>query len=625
MAEHDHAGRPAHDDAGGPVPSRERPAAGEQRPTTQEEQPEQVAKRRNGAAAGSEAAEGPATSGSAKAGSQAKAGSRAQPGRTKARAATPGGTKAGQEPEAATTGSGRGPSAGKAGRPAGASGPAAPANLGVLGMARWAWRQLTTMRAALILLLILALAAIPGSLLPQRIQDPGRVTTYIQDNGQLGQVLDRLQLFDVYSSFWFSAVYILLMISLVGCVVPRSAQHWKAMRAKPPKAPRRLGRMPGYQEFALPEGQAPQALLLQAQKRLKRAGYRTALAEDHVAAERGYLRETGNLVFHISLLALVITMAAGSLFGYSGQRVLVEGDTFTNSLVSYDSFEPGSYYDSDRMPDFRLKLDSFDATFDTQAQGSQFGQPRSFLAKVTETSNGASTQHELRVNEPIRINGTRVYLTGNGYAPVVTTRNAKGQVTFSGPVVFLPEDGNYTSRGVIKVPDAGKEQLGFGAVLLPTAGLNKDNELISTFAGLERPYLVMTAYKGNLGLDSGQAQSVYDLDTSEMEPIAGADGQPLRLEMSPGKTAQLPDGLGSITLDRIDKYVSLDVRHDPTQGFMLVFSVLLVAGLGLSLFVPRRRMWVRVKDGRVKVAALARGEDPRVQAAAADLAVDLRD
>ena len=76
----------------------------------------------------------------------------------------------------------------------------APANIGAVGMLRWAWRQLTTMRFALILLLVLAMAAVPGSLLPQRIQDPGKVRTFIEDNGTLGEVLDKLQMFDVYSS-----------------------------------------------------------------------------------------------------------------------------------------------------------------------------------------------------------------------------------------------------------------------------------------------------------------------------------------------------------------------------------------------------------------------------------------
>lgn len=509
-------------------------------------------------------------------------------------------------------------------KPARAAEPA-PANIGFVGMVRWAWRQLTTMRAALILLLILALAAIPGSLLPQRIQDPIRVTTFIEENGAWGEFLDRLQLFDVYSSVWFSSVYILLMISLVGCVLPRTAQHWRAMRQAPPKAPRRLSRMPGYQTFERETD--PEELLDRAEARLKKQGYRTIRAGDHVAAERGYLRETGNLVFHASLLALVVTMAIGSLFGYSGQRVLVEGDTFANSLVAYDSFEPGTYFDADRLDDFRIRLDSFESSFDDQAIGNQFGQPRTFEADITEFYEGQETRHRLEVNQPIRIGGTGIYLTGNGYAPVFTTRDAQGNVTFSGPVVFLPqpEASGYGSRGVLKVPDAQPDQLGFVGFLLPTAGLNDDGELISRFAELRNPYVVMSAYRGDLGLDTGVPQSVYDLDADNMSAIIDAAGNPITLELTPGETVQLPDGLGSVTLEGIDRFMAIDIRHDPTQGPMLVFSILLMVGLGLSLFVPRRRMWVRTTGGEVEVAALARGEDPRVEHAARDLAAELHD
>ncbi|MBD4510290.1 cytochrome c biogenesis protein ResB, partial [Xanthomonas citri pv. citri] len=81
---------------------------------------------------------------------------------------------------------------------------------------------------ALVLLLLLAIAAVPGSLFPQRVQDPEAVTSYIEANPTIGPVLDTLQLFDVYQSYWFSAIYILLFISLVGCVIPRAIQHFKA-------------------------------------------------------------------------------------------------------------------------------------------------------------------------------------------------------------------------------------------------------------------------------------------------------------------------------------------------------------------------------------------------------------
>ena len=77
--------------------------------------------------------------------------------------------------------------------------------LGPREMLRWAWTQLTSMRTALFLLLLLAVAAVPGSLFPQRPANPSVVTQYIKDHPDYGQLLDTLQLYDVYSSAWFSA------------------------------------------------------------------------------------------------------------------------------------------------------------------------------------------------------------------------------------------------------------------------------------------------------------------------------------------------------------------------------------------------------------------------------------
>lgn len=503
---------------------------------------------------------------------------------------------------------------------------AAASDIGLVGMLRWAWRQLTTMRAALILLLVLAMAAIPGSLLPQRNQDPGAVATYIEENGALGEVLDVLQLFDVYTSVWFSAVYILLMVSLVGCILPRTRQHWRAMRQDPPRAPRRLTRMSAHVTLPLSDERTTRTseeVLDRAHELLKSFGYRTVREQDHIAAERGYLKETGNLVFHLSILVTVIIMALGGLFGYSGQRVLVEGETFSHSLVSYDSFSPGTFFNADQLSDFRLTLNDLETRFDDQAEGAQFGQPRRFDADVTLDTAEGTSQFLLRPNEPVRVDGSRVYLIGNGYAPVITTRDADGNVTFSGPVVFLPQDGVYTSTGVVKVPDATPDQLGFGGVLLPTMDQNADGELISSFAELRNPLLVMDVYRGDLGLDSGVPQSVYQLETDGLEQLMDADGTDLQLVMRPGDTAELPDGLGTVSFDEIRQYAALDVHHDPVQVWMLPAMAMLFGGLALSLFIARRRVWVRVSGDQIEIAGLARGEDPRVEEAVDEIAQEL--
>src|SRR5437773_2011533 len=98
--------------------------------------------------------------------------------------------------------------------------------MGPLGWLRWGWRQLTTMRTALILLFLTALGAVPGSILPQRGQAPEKVAQYYADHKTLAPWLDKFSLFDAFGAPWFAAIYILLFVSLAGCVIPRAVKHY---------------------------------------------------------------------------------------------------------------------------------------------------------------------------------------------------------------------------------------------------------------------------------------------------------------------------------------------------------------------------------------------------------------
>jgi cytochrome c biogenesis protein len=122
--------------------------------------------------------------------------------------------------------------------------PTPPAGVG-WGWGRWAWRTLTSMRTAVILLALLALAAVPGSLLPQRnvATDPMAVARFVQDNPRLAPWLDRMGLFEVYAAPWFAAIYILLLVSMTGCVLPRCARLWRCgeHRPHPPRRPPAVG------------------------------------------------------------------------------------------------------------------------------------------------------------------------------------------------------------------------------------------------------------------------------------------------------------------------------------------------------------------------------------------------
>jgi cytochrome c biogenesis protein len=160
-----------------------------------------------------------------------------------------------------------------------------PGELGFRELLRWVWRQVTSMRTALILLLLLALAAIPGSIIPQEGVDSLKTSNWQADHPKLTPVYERLGLFSVYDSPWFSAIYILLMVSLVGCIVPRTFHYWRGMRAKPPTAPRNLTRMPDHATYTTAD--APEAVLERAQATLKRRRYRQVVVGDAVSAERG--------------------------------------------------------------------------------------------------------------------------------------------------------------------------------------------------------------------------------------------------------------------------------------------------------------------------------------------------
>lgn len=526
--------------------------------------------------------------------------------------------------------------------------------LGFVGWLRFVWRQLTSMRTALLLLLLLAIAAVPGSLVPQRSSDPNGVSQYFADNPDLAPVLDGFQLFDVYTSAWFSAVYLLLFLSLIGCVIPRTKHHFEALRARPPRTPVRLSRLAGYTERALPvstgstSSEAADAAIDAAASQLKQAGYRVERydlrGEPSVSAERGYLRETGNLVFHTALLGVLVAVGIGGGFGFSGQRVVVEGQSFVNTLAAYDSFNPGRFFDDANLDPYRLSLVELDAVYETQNQEA-IGQPIDFTAHVqVQAKGGDVVDGVVKVNEPLRVHGTDVYLLGNGYAPTITVRDPDGEVVFTDSVPFLPQDANLTSIGVVKVPDGLEEQLGMVGFLYPTQTTLPSGAYTSSYPDLVYPVLTLNVYQGDLGIDEGTPTSVYTLDPSTMEQLTGGTTGVDSLELMPGDTVELPNGLGSITFEdasaeaagdpdaagddfstSVPRFASFDIHDDPSQAWVLAFAVLIVAGLLVSLFVPRRRMWVKAArrpDGTVvlEYAGLARGEDPGLEDAVAAFA-----
>ena len=478
-------------------------------------------------------------------------------------------------------------------------GPITQPTLGPVGWARWAWRQLTSMRTALLLLLLLAVVAIPGSVLPQRNIDAGRVTDYLGRHGTIGPWLDRLSLFDVYASPWFASVYLLLLVSLVGCVVPRSRAHWQALRTPPPRTPARLTRLPVHAEFIVEAGPDEAARALRAVLRRRRYRLRRADVQDGgaLSAQRGQLRETGNLLFHTALIVIIAAVGARYLWGWRGDVIVPAGQTFASTASGYGTLSPGPFVDTGTLPPFTVRVDSMDVTFEDRASasGAQFGAPRDFIAETTTTTGpqAAPVRQRLTVNNPLSLSGTSVFLLGNGYAPVVTVRDKGGNILYREPTAFLPQDNNYRSVGAIKVPAASPKQLGFTGLFLPTATIDPTAGPVSVFPDTRAPALVLTMFEGEM-FPEGRPQSVYSLNTAGMAQVRSPDGQPLRLWLTPGRTVTLPGGRGTITLEGVERFAGLSVRYDPGKGLALVGALTALGGLVLSLTIRRRRVFARL-------------------------------
>jgi cytochrome c biogenesis protein len=493
--------------------------------------------------------------------------------------------------------------------------PPAGGGTGPLVAARRWWRQLTSMRTALILLFLLAVAAVPGSLLPQRNLNVENVAGYLRQHPVLGRWLDRFWLFDVYSSPWFAAIYLLLFTSLVGCLVPRLRDHLMALVRVPPDAPRRLERLPAHADGLAHDGD-PAELARAVRGVLRSRRFRTVVRAHPdggytVSAEKGLRKEAGNLLFHFALLGLLIGVAGGAWWGWHANRLLVAGaeSGFCNTLAQYDEYGLGARVDAGDLPPFCLELADFSASYLDN------GQPVAYRAAISyREGDGPVRDRRVEVNSPLRLAGANVYLLGHGYAPVIryTDRYGRAQTTVA---PFLPSDERLTSEGVAAFPDANVDpaggardprgQVAFAGVYLPTADPASG---ASAFPAEHDPRLVLVAYVGDLGVDSGRPQSVYTLnqrqiDAGRLVPV----GEPHRLRI--GESWTLPDG-STVEFLGTRPWVTLSVRHDPGERVVLGCAVLLLLGLLVSLTGRRRRIWFRIGPATLTAGGLPRTEQP---------------
>ena len=488
---------------------------------------------------------------------------------------------------------------------------------------RKAWHWLTSMRTALALLFLLAIAAIPGSLLPQRSLNESNVNDFIETNGTVAEIYDKLQLFDVFSSIWFQAIYVLLMVSLVGCIIPRSWDHYKAWKTPPTRAPKYLAKMPlnatGHSE------KSPEEIAAATQSMLKKWRVsEVSPAEDRAgaqsfSAERGYARELCNLIFHVALVAILLTMAAGRLVTYEGQVIVVteknsqgqsqeqaQSTEFCNTSTSnYNSFRAGPLFDGTGLHPFCVKAHDFAAEYLPNGQAEMFSSNVSYAAGDDIYKDDSEWKdYQLQVNHPLRLQNNRVYLQGHGYAPTMTVEWPDGEKRTQ-TIQFQPNDTTFfLSSGLMRFdPPAGmypdlferrQNQLAIQGLFAPTAEWSGENGklLQSSYPAMLDPAVAIDIYRGDAGLDTGTPQSLFSLDTSLVH--SGQLQKIDRVNLNQGESVTLDDGT-KVTFDGASEFANYQVSYDPFQKWVLVSALAMLVSLVGSLVIKRRRVWVRLR------------------------------
>lgn len=502
----------------------------------------------------------------------------------------------------------------------------------LLAAIKKAWHWLTSMRTALALMFLLALGAAPGALLPQRSLNEDNVTEYLKNNGKIAEIYDKLQLFDVFSSTWFNSIAVLLFISLIGCILPRSLDHYKQLKTRPVRAPKNLSRLPlnaaGIVNKPLPEVEQHITTLFKGwhlaayPKEEDRAGQRS------FSAEKGYSRELYNLLFHLGLVGMLVAIAIGRMAYYEGQVIVIASDRddvnsqFCNTATAnFDSFRAGLLFDGTGLNTYCLDVHNFSANYLPNGQADSFRSDVSYAVGDEINTDSATWKHqEISVNHPLRLGGDRVYLQGHGFAPTFTIKWPNGEERTQ-TVQFRPDDLTFfLSSGVVRFdPPAGmypdlyerrQHQITIQGLFAPTAAWSGDNNdiLSSSYPAMNDPAVAIDIYRGDNGLDSGTSQNIFTIDPTQVH--TGQLQKIERVNLTKQQSVTLDDGT-EITFVGAEEFANFQVSYDPTQYWVLVFTIMSLGALVGSLTVKRRRIWVRLEpvsdtETRVETAGLAR-------------------
>jgi cytochrome c biogenesis protein len=445
----------------------------------------------------------------------------------------------------------------------------------------WVYRQLTSMRVALVLLFILALLTLAGTLLAQA---PGAVkgnsAAYAEwldsvrpKYGGWTGILDALGLFSVFSSIWFKGTLLLLSASLISCSVRNAPRLWRvATRPRMVMTKAFFERAPERARIASEEDSA--AALAKLRAAFRKSGFHVSTERDgddiHICADRFRWSPFGRIVAHLSFVVILVGAVVTATGGF-------RNEAFAVPVGEKKAVGNGT--------DLAVEAKSFADSYYTS------GEPSDYASNVVLYKGGTRVRsQEIRVNHPMRYGGVTFYQSFFGPTVVMRAQASDGQVVFNRGVPLL-----YASKD---------ERHSIGRFLLPKQGLTVF--VVSPESGEVDPRIA-----------AGQTQlEVYRTATDT--PVA------VRV-LSQDKPAKIA-GL-DFTFVREREFTGLIVARDPGSTLVWIGATLLVLGMFAIFFFPHRRVRAVIRPtaggSEIGVGAIKR-RDPAFSAQFNDLVENIR-
>ena len=423
------------------------------------------------------------------------------------------------------------------------------------------WHTLTSMRVAMVLMIVLAVLCVAGSLIIQmtaaQAADPASHAEFLDmirpRFGGWTTVMDAAGLFNIFNSLIFIVLVTALMISLIACSVHRVPGAWRtATKPRVDVGPSFFEHAPQRESIVVHASSAD--ALATVQSVLKKRRYRTLTQDDgtvHVYADRYRFMAFASLASHISLVMILGGAIIGTTFGFKNASfVIAEGGTAATGT------EPG----------LTMKLLNFTDTWYTTVENT----PSDYASEVEIYKDGAKVAAQtIRVNQPLSYNGATYYQKAYGQAAIITIKDASGNVLYNEglPLDQTSADGSGRDAGTVLIPNTSDEVYVFG-----------------------------TTGTSDTTIQPGQVRAVL---YSAASGTSVADSV-----IDQGKAKQL--GGYSVTFNRESQYTLLSINRDPGQILIWLGALLLFGGFTLVFLLPQRRVWARISTrGAMSVLSVA--------------------